>query len=262
MTARKDIRSIAELLADVADRKRRAAELRCSVAPPGQSPSEIFQAACASIGMYLEECYGFKYSKSALHARRRTGEFTFEIRFQSDRNNIAGERVGLWIHGTVYSSRLKKWREAKFSWRLSDIVAGGQIGNLQEDHCWSDWDLADAVRRDEVIRDAINTIEVLALPYFARFEDLPSLFTLLVNEDLPSMSIYSTVHFLMCFADWGTARLAARNYLKRRPDLVDAYQKVFQVYEEAGLDGSSPSNLVEHLAYSSHAFGFGDLASG
>lgn len=55
--------------------------------------------ATISIGSYLEEAFGFEYSKSGQHARWRSGVFTFEIMFQSDQHNVAGERVGLWIHG-------------------------------------------------------------------------------------------------------------------------------------------------------------------
>ena len=219
------------------------------------------RAACASIGSYLEEAFGFKYSKSGQHARRRSGVFTFEIMFQSDRQNVAGERVGLWIHGIVRSSRIKEWRESQPLLHPSDAVTGGQIGNLQADHCWLDWNLAEPPKRDEVIRDAITAIEELALPYFARFEDLPPLFELLVKEDLPAMTIDRVVEFLKCFADPGTARLAAASFLKRRPDLVRAYQREFERYAERGLASEHPSGYAQQLAFASHAFQFGDLTA-
>jgi hypothetical protein len=143
MATRKETRSIADLVADVAYRKRRAAQVRFAGTSPGQeSPRDVYLAACASIGAYLDESFGFKYSKSGPHARRRSGDFTFQISFQSDRNNVAGERVGLWIHGNVWSSRLKKWRESQPLLHPFDYVAGGQFGNLQLNHCWLDWDLA------------------------------------------------------------------------------------------------------------------------
>src|SRR6516164_8329490 len=114
MEARKETRSIADLISDVAYRKRRAAGARFAGTPPGQeSPRDVYLAACASIGAYLEQSFGFTYSKSGPHTRRRSGDFTFQISFQSDRNNVAGERVGLWIHGNVQSTRLKKWRESQ-----------------------------------------------------------------------------------------------------------------------------------------------------
>src|SRR5271166_3109415 len=109
MKARKEIRSIAEFVADVAYRKRRAAQARFAGTQPGQeSPRDVYQAACASIGLHLEDSFGFYFAKSGPHARRRAGDFTFQVSFQSDQNNVSGERVGLWIHGNVLSSRLKK----------------------------------------------------------------------------------------------------------------------------------------------------------
>jgi hypothetical protein len=262
MAARKETRSITELVADVAYRKRRAAQARFAGTLPGQeSPRDVYSTACASIGAYLDESFGFKYSKSGPHARRPSGDFTFQISFQSDRNNISGERVGLWIHGNVWSSAIKKWRESQPFLHPSNYVAGGQLGNLQTNHCWLDWDLADATKRDEVIRDAIRAIEELAFPYFAKFENLPALFKLLVDEDFPAMTIDRVVEFLMCYADQSTARLAAVRFLKRRPDLVRGYQRDFERYAERGLDSEHPSGYAKQLAFASHAFKLGDLTA-
>jgi hypothetical protein len=262
MAARKETRSIADFVTDVAYRKRRAAEARFAGTPPGQeTPRDVYLAACASIGSHLEVSFGFKYSKSGPHARRKSGDFTFQISFQSDRNNISGERVGLWIHGNVWSPRIKKWRELQPLLHPFDYVAGGQIGNLQPNHCWNDWDLANAGMRDEVIRDAIRAIEEIAFPYFAKFEDLPSLFELLVNDDFPAMTIDRVVEFLMCFADQPRARLAAAHFLKRRPDLVRAYQRDYGRYAERGLESEHASGYAKQLAFASHAFKFGDLTA-
>jgi hypothetical protein len=262
MAARREIRSIADFVSDVAYRKRRAAQARFAGTSSGQeSPRDVYLAACASIGSYLEESFGFKYSKSGPYARRRSGDFTFHIRFQSDRNNVSGERVGLWIHAYVRSSRIKKWRDSQPLLHSLDHVAGGQIGNLQANHCWLDWELAEPINRDEAIRDAIKAIEELAFPYFAKFEELPPLFELLVKDDLPEMDIDRVVEFLMCFADQPTARLAAANFLKRRPDLLRAYRRDFERYTERGLDSDHPSGYAKKLAFASHVFRFGDLTA-
>lgn len=248
MATRKETLSIADLVADVANRKRRAAQARFAGTTSGQeSPRDVYQAACASIGAHLAESFGFKYSKSGPHARRKSRDFIFQISFQSDRNNVAGERVGLWIHGNVL--------------RGKDYIAGGQIGNLQKNHCWLDWDLADATKRDEVIRDAIRAIEELALSYFAKFEDLPSLSKLLVNEDFPATDIERVVEFLMRYADLSTARLATANFLKRHADLVDAYRRDFKRYAVAGLEARRRSGWAEQLAFVCHSFKFGDLTA-
>jgi hypothetical protein len=260
MAARKESRSIADFIADVAYRKRRAALARFAATQTGlETPRDVYLAACASIGAHLEESLGFKFAKSGPHSRKRSSEFTFQIGFQSSRHNIAGEHVNLCIHGNVWSARIKKWREEQVFLHSSDYVAGGQIGNLQADHCWLDWELGDPHKRDETIRDAIKAIEELAFPYFAKFEELPSLFRFLVERDLPAMTIDRVVEFLMCFADQPTARLAATNFLKRRPDLVRAYQVEYERYAELGFDSIHPSGYAKQLAFASHAFKFGDV---
>jgi hypothetical protein len=263
MSTRKETRSIADFVSDVAYRKRRAAQARFAGTAPGhESSRDVYLAACASIGSHLEESFEFKFAKSGPHARRRSGEFTFQVSFQSSVHNVAGEHVSLSIHGIVCSARIKMWRESQPPLHPFEFVAGGQIGNLRANHCWLDWELAGADKRDEVIRDAIGAIEELAFPYFAKFEDLPSLFELLINEDLPAMTIDRAIEFLMCFADQPTARLAAANFLKRRPDLVRAYERDFGRFAERGLGESEHrSGYAEQLAFASHAFKFGDLTA-
>ena len=156
--------------------------------------------------------------------------------------------------------RLKKWRDQRSFAKSSDHVTGGQIGNLQEAHCWIDWELANPNERDAVINDAIVTIERLAIPYFALFEDLPKLSLILTNKDLPDLSIGDAVEFLMCFTDQQTARDAAATFLQRHPNLVEGYRDKFKKYAERGLDPSYPYNdPSKAMAFSSHAFEFGDL---
>ncbi len=260
MASRNEVRSIADFLADVAYRKRRAAQARYAGTQTGcEPPRDVYLAACSSIGAHLEESFGFRFAKSGPHARKPSGDFTFQISFQSSHHNVAGEHVNLSIHANVWSARIKKWhREQPFPSSFN-YVAGGQIGNLQEDHRWLDWELADPHTRDETIRDALRAIEELAFPYFAKFENLPALFELLIAKDLPAMTIDRVVEFLMCFADQPTARLAAANFLRRKLDLVRPYQRDYARYAESGLDAGHPSGYAKQLAYASHAFAFGDL---
>ena len=260
MPTRKETRSLTDLVADTAYRKSRAAQARFAGTPPGQeAPRNVYLAACAAIGGYLEESFGFKYAKSGPHARRRSGNFTFQISFQSSRNNIAGEHVVLWIHGNVLSSTMHKWREGHPHLHPSDFVAGGQLGNLQTDHSWLEWDLAEPRKREETIRDASKAIEDLGLSYFAKFEHLPSLFQLLAKEEMPGMTIDHVVNFLMCFADQKTAQSAAANFLKRRPDLLFQYEQSYRRYALDGPESIRPSGYAEQLAVAAHVFRFGDL---
>ena len=255
----KETRSIRDIVSDTANRKHRAAESRVTGTPPGaELPRNVFSSACASIATVLEAS-GYKYSKSGPHLRKRSGEFTFQVSFQSSRNNVPGEHVCLWIHGTVFSRRIKKWREAHPNLHPSEYIAGGQIGNLQSDSAWLEWELADRRNRDEAINDAVSTIRQLAFPYFALFDDLPSLTSRLLIDDLPSMTIDCVIEFLMCFTNRQLARESATNFLKRHPDLIQSYRLDFQGYAERGLDSVYPSGYAKQLAFGSHAFEFGDL---
>jgi hypothetical protein len=154
---------------------------------------------------------------------------------------------------------LEKWRDTYQEITKSDYVAGGQIHNLTDETIASDWNLADPTTRDETIANVVSTIESVALPYFARFDDVAALIDSLVNRDIPSMTIDRVIEFLICFADVETARTAAVNFLQRRPDLVRSYTRDYGRYAERGLDWSHPSGYAKQLAFASHLFGFGNL---
>jgi hypothetical protein len=62
MAVRKESRSLRELIADVAYRKRRAAQARFAGTQTGtESSRDVYLAACASIGTHLMESYGFNF---------------------------------------------------------------------------------------------------------------------------------------------------------------------------------------------------------
>jgi hypothetical protein len=256
----KETRSIRDLVSDTANRKHRAAQARSAGTPPGtESPRDVYLSACATIAAAFESS-GYQYAKSGPHLRKRSGDFTAQISFQSSHNNVPGEHVCLWIHGTIFSRRIKKWREQQPHVTPSDYVAGGQIGNLQTSNAWLEWELADPNERDSAIDGAISTIKQLAIPYFSLFDDLPSLTSRLIADDFPSMTIDRVIEFLMCFNDQQVARTSAANFLQRRPELIPSYCREFQNYAERGLDSVHPSGCARQLAFASHAFGFGVLA--
>ena len=256
----KKTRSIRDAISDIARRKHSAAQARSAGTPPDtESPRDVYLSACASIAESFEPL-GYKYAKSGPHFRKRSKDFTFQISFQSSRNNVPGEHVCLWIHANVFSRRLKQWREQQPNVHTSDFVAGGQIGNLQTDSAWLEWELADPDNRQSQIDDAISTIKKLAVPYFALFDDLPSLMSRLTTDDLPSMTIGGVLEFLMCFSDQQTAKTAAANFLIRRHDLIQSYGREYKNYAERGLNPIHPTGYAKQLAFASHAFEFGDLS--
>ncbi len=257
----KETRSIHGIFSDITHRKRRSAESRFDkTSTAHESPRDVYLCACETIARAFEQS-GYKYAKSGPHFRKQSGDFTFQVSFQSSTNNIAGEHVCLWIHGFVFSRRLKRWRKQQGNIHISDFVAGGQIGNLKTNFAWLEWELADPNNRDSAICDAVAAIEGLAIPYFGLFEDIPSLNSHLLDNELPSMEMNRAIEFLLCFSDQQTAKTAASNFLRRRPDLIQSYQQELQNYAERGLNSAHPSGYAKQLAFASHVFGFGDLAA-
>lgn len=171
MTSHNETRPFADLVADLANRKSCAARARFAALPLGagtvgqESPRSVYLAACANIGLYLAEFYGFNYSKSRQHARRKYGQFSFKISFHYDVFNVQRFGFGFGVSCSVYSPKIKKFRESWPQLMGSDLVAGGQIGHLQEPRSWMVWDLTDEVTREKVTWDALQTIENFAFPY-------------------------------------------------------------------------------------------------
>lgn len=248
---------------DTAYRKRRAAQARqAGTAKDQEKPRDVYLGACASLGSYLTS-RGFKYARSRQRARKESGSFRFEISFSSSHHNVAGEHVCLWAYAGVYSEALRRWRESRPFSRSTDVVAAGQIGNLQPQPCWLEWELADPVRRDDALRDVIGTIEAVAFPYFARFEHLPGVVQALAAGSMPGIGfcIAGVIEFLMCFADARLARNAGVAFLCGHPKLIPGYRRAFQRYAERGLSWRSASGTAD-LALLSHALEFGDLTEG
>lgn len=189
----------------------------------------------------------------------KSGDFTHQIAFQSSSRNVAGVLVRIWVSGIVCCKRMERWREQQPRITTSDYVAGGQIHNLIEEPVATDWNLADPATRDETVTSIVSAVELVALPYFSKFDDVDALVELLVKQDIPSMTIDSVIEFLICFAGLETARTAAVNFLERRPDLVRSYSRDYGRYAERGLDWSHPSGYAKQLAFASHLFGFGNL---
>jgi hypothetical protein len=218
------------------------------------SPRDLYLAACKEIAESFSSL-GFKFARSGPHTQRKHGEFTYRISFQTSPRNIAGHYVALSIHANVLSKRLAEWRTSQASALGSgDYVAGGQIGNLVRPHGWRDWNLA-VSNRSPVIADAISAVLSIALPYFDRFEDIPSLCTLLRREELPAMEIAHIVEFLLCFADRSAADAAMSGFFRSRPDLLADYYTHLQEFRERGLPQVRRTGFAYELAFATVAYG-------
>lgn len=219
-----------------------------------ESPRELFLAACTEIAESLSPL-GFKFARSGPHAQRKDRDFTYRVAFQSSQKNIPGHHVALWIHGTVSSKRLGEWRATQLhALGVGDGVAGGQIGNLVRPHGWRDWNLAVSTRAD-VIADATSAVHSIALPYFERFADVPSLCALLQREELPGMDTARAIEFLLCFADRSAADTALSTFFRARPDLLADYHTHLQEFRQSGLPKVCRTGFAYELAFVTVAHG-------
>lgn len=249
-----------ESVRDAADRKIRAAAARFGRAPSGgEAPREVYAAGCQAIADALA-CDGFEYVRSKATLKRKTSDFGFHIYFQSSHNNVADELVILWIHAGVTSQALKAWRVTHPCLvGASDIVAGGQIGNLVKPEGWMEWNLASAKQRDDQIADAVTTIRELAYPYFALFGDVAALREQLVVGGLPSMWPASALDFLMCYGSRDEALAFARRVFLEQEQVRDRYRQSLAQYQTLGLPPYRPAADGEVLAVATLLFGLPDL---
>ncbi len=225
MKRRKEM-SFWEVITDTARQKAEAARGHARGTPPGvERPRDVFLAACEQIAKALEP-QGYVWTKSQKAATRKAGDLRLQVWFQPSHNSIAGKRVTIWIHALVLSPRMKQWRKTHLEEAYATgYVAGGQIGNLVPERSWMQWDVADPGQRQGVIADAIDAVRAIALPYLARFEDLPALVATLRHSELPEMSISAAIEFLHCFADKDSAEQCGKAFLRRNPEFVADYRR-------------------------------------
>ncbi len=177
-----------------------------------ESCRDVYLQSCASICEPFK-ADGFRYAKSGPKMSKKSGEYTFTVSFQSNRYNIPGESVKIWIHANVSSPAMKKWRTNNQSLRKDDRVAGGQVGNLRKKYSWLVWDVANADLRGDRIQCAIEAVRTIALPYFAAFEDVPALCELLEREEVPSMEIEDRIDFLARYATTRAVQNAVKQFV-------------------------------------------------
>lgn len=226
MEVRKNM-SFEETIRNTAQQKADAACARAKGAPAGvERPRDVFLMSCEEIARGLAP-FGYAWKKSRKTAVREAGDFRFEVSFQANRNNVAGQLVAVWIHAVVCSNRLREWRGTHLEEaEPTDYVGGGQIGNLQPNQSWMEWNLANPGRRAAVIADAVSAIRQIAFPFFALFENLPALITFLrSNSHIPGMDVEAAIRFLHCFSDPASAEEAGKAFLKERPEFLPKYKR-------------------------------------
>jgi hypothetical protein len=233
---------------DIAGQKRRAAVARRSFDPSAERPPDVATKVFAEIGADLSRD-GYIARAKGRRLFKRDGDTIYEVSFQSDRNNVAGERVAVWTHTSVGSFKLRQWRRQNgMPWGGLPHTgfAGGQIGNLTEPKSWMEWDFADAERRAATTIDLIAAIREIAFPFFARFENAAAALEALVTDEglAPTWAIeFGQAHF----GREGAERVG-RAILARQPTMRGPFRAAVDGYRRKGLPPFHPAGAAESLA--------------
>lgn len=236
MSQRKELKTFASHVAEMAARKRDAAASHFKPQPPGaEQPRDVFLNSCEQLGEALAE-HGFKYAKSGPHARRAHGDLTFEVWMQTSMNNVAGKYVELTVGTRVISKKLAAWRKRN-PHRLSkwDSLFAGHLGVLLPDCPSLGWNLAPRTKRVKTLEDVIRNVEQIAFPHFARFENVDHLVPMLVNEEITEVNFDDAVEYFLATNRKVDAEVLCRKHLGRQPDCVKDYRKALVEYRRNGL---------------------------
>lgn len=257
-----DASSLGDLIKQIAHRKQRAAQSRRKPRPPGTSDAkDVFKEAQLTIAGHLKP-EGFELTVSRGRLRRSSGDFFFDIFFNTDRNNISGEYVGLVAMVQVNCPRLKQWRLTNGSLRGADEnIAVTQLGDLERPRSWRTWNLAGPQERPQVVADIVETIRLAVLPYFAEFEDVQNVCRQLEIGDLWGFSLLNMFDFAGCYGSMELARSVARRHLLREYDLVDDYRALVKQYRETGVPDRRSLATEEVLAALTVRFDLEDLSA-
>ncbi len=197
-----------------------------------ETPKEVFNNVCETIAKYYENL-GFKWYKSQTKIQLKKGEFTFIINFNSSRYNRADEYVEITVGASVYSSKLKKWEKESpyrmFNKNPNGSLGGGQIGNLQENNTWLQWNVAIPENRELEIKNIIENINKLAFPFFDKFSNLEKLKTTLINEG-EHYHIHRTKLLLYFFKKEDLEKSLNRFLTKR--ELWNKYYQILKLLKE------------------------------
>jgi hypothetical protein len=242
--------SAADAILAGARNKAQAARARSQSDSTAEKPRDVILGACEAIAAALEGD-GFAFLRSGPKLKRADGDLTFQIFFQSDRNNMAGRRAAVWIHAGVRSATLGHWRRAHpMPWGGGDgpdagLVAGGQIGNLTTGPNWLEWDFADRSGRAAEIDDAIATIRRIVLPFFALFANPARAVETLIHR--PVLRQCSLLEYAVAVLGREAAEAAGRAFLAGDSQLRERFEGASAAFREHGLPrfiGSQWSDLA------------------
>ncbi len=169
-TGRRTATTTYELVRQIADDKSIS---RFTPRPPGvEAPRDVFMAAVDEMAAHFSEM-GWRYARSGPHLSQKQGDVSAKLAFVSNRLNVAGELVGLWVDVRLADETIGRWRkEIGNPLAAGSAVADRHLGHLLHPPVWLEWDLAPPDDRPAAVRDIIETIEAAAFPWIEFMRDL------------------------------------------------------------------------------------------
>ena len=165
----KSLTSVEDHVSDILETRRVTQSGRFAPRDPSaETVSEVVDECMTEVGAALVP-EGFRYSKSRRRFARKNSEFSFEIWFQSDSENLSGVHVGLAAHASVKSKGFAQWKQS-VGLDDSEYVWVSQLGYLSEEHDYLKWQFADHSKRKAETEDMIKRIRQLALGTFTVYE--------------------------------------------------------------------------------------------
>jgi hypothetical protein len=139
---------------------------RFALSRPGvETPRVVFMSAVDEVAGHFAAS-GWRYARSGPHLSRREGDVSGKVVFVSNRLNVGGELVGLWVDIHLADRTLGRWRkEIGNPLVTGDEVARRHLGHLLDPPRWLEWNLAESSVRPAAITDIVETIEDAALPW-------------------------------------------------------------------------------------------------
>lgn len=248
-----DQQSFADLVVATARQKHAATMARQSPSATAEKPREAIFNALRMVGEAIAE-QGFLFTPSGPKFSRRSGDFTFAIYIQSDRNNVTGQRAAIWVHVGVYSKSLTAWSKRQPSdWvrpksSFPEPVVGNQLGYLCAPSGWVEWDFADSTKRRSVADDLIASLRQGAFPLFAAFEGAPEDIAAIANQSLRRPE--GILGYLLSIGRASLATEVLQAYLNGRPKVWRDFKRHCSQFLEHGIPayGSVPTDDARTLA--------------
>jgi|SRR5580704_1174739 hypothetical protein len=243
-------------------------------------PREIYLAACGQIAeAFVED--GFNYQPRHQRLVRIEGDLTFDIQFQSSRLNAlvnkndepgigkrlvssflpSGElkaygNITLIAHAVGYSKTFELWQSKQpHPSGAKGLIAGGQIGNLQEKHKWIAYNLANPHTREHRIKLAIQLIRSVGLPYLYAFRHPAKLIERLIDGHLQGFSESGALEYAMCFGSTDQAKKLLQALLREFPEQREEYQDWLERYRKNGVTNVQESRRAPRIARAAIALG-------